>query len=96
MEYKTKSIIIGKKRRLFGKFGKLTLFISFSSLNNPHLTDKGFIDTIEYDKVHRVIIKDLDANYLFPGNDVVINDLEYVHIDLDGEHILLTGKQKKE
>ena len=94
MKYKTKSIIVGKKRKLFGKFGRVSLFISLSKVNNPHLTDKGFIDTLEYDKIHRVIIKDLDVNYLFPGNDIVVNDLEYVNINIDGQHIILSGKQK--
>ena len=50
---------------------------------------------IDYSKVHKVIIQGLDVNYLLPGNDIVINDLEEIEVEEQGEHIYVKGKQKK-
>ena len=51
-----------------------------------------FLILKEYTKV---IINGLDVNYLLPGNDLIVNDLESINVDVHGEHIHLSGKQKK-
>ena len=42
-----------------------------------------------------MIIQGLDVNYLLPGNDIVINDLEEIEVKEQGDHIYVKGKQKK-
>lgn len=91
--YETKSVIIGRKKDE-GDDLERPCFISFFSMNNPHLENEVPDKRLDFDRIHRIIIKDLDVNYLLPGNDLVINDLEHITIELEGPHITIKGKQK--
>lgn len=50
---------------------------------------------LDYDKVDKMCINGLDINYLLAGNDLVINDLEFIDVKVDGAVIQLSGKQKR-
>ncbi len=94
MKYKTTSVLIARRKSYKDDFSCRPCFISFFDENNPHLNVKGPKDIIEYAKIHKVVIQGLDVNYLLPGNDLVINDLEEIEIEERGNHIYVKGKQK--
>ena len=95
MKYKTKSALIARKKHYEDDFSHRPCFISLFDENNPHLSVEGPKKIIDYSKVHKVIIQGLDVNYLLPGNDIVINDLEEIEVEEQGEHIYVKGKQNK-
>ncbi len=94
MRYETKSIIIGRKKGEEGADTK-PCFIALFNENNPHKKNVVPRKIIEYEKVHKVILKGFDINYLLPGNDLVVNDLEYIEVEKHGPHIKIQGEQKK-
>lgn len=97
MKYKTKSIIIGRKKGVRVLSGEeLLCFISlFMDINNPHKSTRVPDKIIEFEGIDRVAIKGLDSNYLLPGNDIVINDLEEIEVKESGDNLILNGKQTK-
>lgn len=95
MRYETKSIIIGRKKDDADDLKK-PCFISLFSMNNPHLKNEVPDKRLDFDKIHKIVIKDLDINYLLPGNDLVVNDLRFITIEREGPHITVTGKQSKD
>lgn len=94
MKYKTKSIIIGRKKGEEGSDTK-PCFIALFDVNDPHKKNVVPKEIIEYDKVHKIMLKNFDVNYLLPGNDLVINDLKFIQIEKEGPHIIIKGKQTK-
>ncbi|MDP2907083.1 MAG: hypothetical protein Q8O03_04030 [Nanoarchaeota archaeon] len=94
MKYKTKSIIIGRKKGEEGSDTK-PCFIALFDVNDPHKKNVVPKEIIEYDKVHKIMLKNFDVNYLLPGNDLVINDLKFIQIEKEGPHITIKGKQAK-
>lgn len=95
-KYKAKSVLIGrKKKKKEEQLDVRPCFISLFKENNPHLTAEVPFDILEFDSVHKIMIKGLDINYLLPGNDIVLNDIEYIEVSVEGPHITVTGKQKK-
>ena len=94
MKYNTKSIIIGRKKGEEGSDTK-PCFIALFDTNNPHKKNIVPQKIIEYEEVHKVIIKGFDINYLLPGNDLVINDLKFIEVKKDGPHITVDGEQDK-
>ena len=93
VKYKVKSALIARKKSYDDDFSRRPCFISLFDENNPHLSTKGPRDVIEFSKVHKVVINGLDVDYLLPGNDIVINNLEEIDIDERGDHIYVKGKQ---
>ncbi|MEM2121618.1 MAG: hypothetical protein QXU20_03105 [Candidatus Woesearchaeota archaeon] len=91
--YKCKSVIIGRKRKEDAKGDVFPCFISLSRVNNPHISKVPPFKFLDF-MAHKIIIKGLDVNYLLPGNDLVINDLESITIFQEGPHITITGVQK--
>ena len=61
-------------------------------INNPHLTDKAPEKCLDFDKIHKIIIKGLDVNYLLQGNDLVINNLKEIEIKQNKEHLIIKGR----
>lgn len=94
MKYKTKSIIIGRKKGEEGSDTK-PCFIALFDVNDPHKKNVVPKEIIEYDKVHKIMIKDVDVNYLLPGNDLVVNDLVSIQVEKEGPHVTIKGKQSK-
>lgn len=92
MKYKTKSIIVGRKKGEEGSDTK-PCFIALFDVNDPHKKNVVPKEIIEYDKVHKIILKGFDVNYLLPGNDLVINNLEFIKVVKEGPHITIEGKQ---
>ncbi|MCG2719036.1 MAG: hypothetical protein L6408_09435 [Nanoarchaeota archaeon] len=92
--YKTKSVIIGRKK---GEKGSDTqpCFIALFDVNNPHKKNVVPNEILDYPEVHKVSIKGFDIHYLLPGNDLVINDLVSIEVKKDGPHIFIEGNQEK-
>ena len=67
MEYETKSIIIDRKKDKSHPDKELpyNVEIKFFAINNPHMTDEVPIRTLEYENIHRVILKNFDWYSLF-------------------------------
>lgn len=95
MKFKTTSIIIARKNRnkSCGDFNR-PCFISLFDVNNPHKTSKSPKKIINFDNKHKIEIENLYINYLLAGNDLVINNLEFIDIKEKGEHLIISGKQK--
>jgi len=94
MKYNTKSIIIGRKKGEEGSDTK-PCFIALFDVNDPHKKAIVPKEIIDYDKVHKIVLKGFDVNYLLPGNDLVINDLVFIEIEKDGPHVTIKGKQHR-
>jgi len=99
MKYKTKSALVGRSGKR-DEFGNGSVFIHLFEQNDPHksaaVPDK-FID--DHKKIHKIIFKDLDINFLLAGSDILINDLEYLEIEEDKTskgNLIIAGKQKKQ
>jgi len=93
---KTKSVIIGKRKRVNKTEDDLRdCFVDLFDINNPHTSGKAPNKIFEFDKKHKIIITGLNINYLLLGHDVVINDLEEIDIREDGPHLFIKGKQKQ-
>ena len=93
MRYETKSIIIGRKKGEEGSDVK-PCFIALFDVNDPHKKNVVPKEIVEYNNVHKIILKGFDVNYLLPGNDLVINDLIKMDLDTKKKIVTLTGKQK--
>jgi len=92
MDYKTKSVILGRKKRE-NKDEAYPCFISMFDMNNPHTSGEVPKKILDFPLVHKVIIKGLDVNYLLEGNDLVINNLESIEIKVEDGHIFVSGNQ---
>lgn len=95
MNVKTKSIIIGRKKREHKTDEDHPCFIACYSINNPHTSGKVPTRIEEFPHTHKVVITGLDLSYLLAGNDIVINDLEEVEIEAIEGHVYIRGKQLK-
>jgi hypothetical protein len=93
---KTKCVIIGRMKRKDNTKEDYPCFISFFGINDPHKTGEVPDKINDYEDIHKIIIEGLDVNYLLAGNDIVINDLEYVEIKVDKQHVIVTGKQSRQ
>ncbi len=95
MKYKAKSALIGRKKSDDINFNVRPCFVSLFEENNPHLNIEGPSKILEFEKVHKVVIKNLNISYLLPGNDLVINDLKEIEVEQQGEHIHISGKHSQ-
>jgi hypothetical protein len=91
--YKARSLIIGRKKG--GSEDFKPCFFAFFDVNNPHQKNIVPKEIKEFERIHKVIIEGMHVNYLLPGNDLVINNLENVELIQDGEHIHVRGKQTR-
>lgn len=94
MIYKTKSIIIGRKKRKTKDEIERPCFIALFDINDPHKSTKVPKEILDYEKVDGVDINKLDIKYMLSGNDIVINNLKHIDVKLKGKTIFLKGKQK--
>lgn len=92
MKYQAKSVLIGRKKSEENNCDVRPCFISLFDENNPHLSVEGPKEVLEFEKVHKVIIKDLDVNYLLPGNDIIVNDLKEIDVEQEGPHVIVSGR----
>ncbi len=94
MKYKTKSVLIARKKSIEGDFNRRPCFISLFDENDPHLNAQGPREVVEFDKIHKVVIKGLNVDYLLPGNDIVINNLTEIEIEVTNDYVYVKGKQQ--
>ncbi len=97
LKIKTKSAIIGKSKKDSNYDGmERPVFLSLFDINDPHKTNK--VPKKRYDfknGVHKIILKNLEIDYLLAGHDILINNLQEIEFEKDKEgHLIVTGKQK--
>ena len=95
MRYQTKSAIIGRSGKR-DDFGNGPVFIHLFNVNDPHKSDIVPEKFIDFKKIHKIIFRGLELNFLLAGSDILVNDLEY--IDAEEEegkpgNLIITGKQ---
>lgn len=94
MQYNTKSIIIGRMKRDNKDDEVYPCFVSLFDINDPHKTAEVPKEQFKFENMHKILLEGFEkVNYLLAGNDIVINDLEYVQIKEDSPHLIITGKQ---
>ncbi|MHA1409621.1 MAG: hypothetical protein ACTSQY_04780 [Candidatus Odinarchaeia archaeon] len=87
--------MIGRKGNR-DEHGNSPVFVSLFDMNNPHKTTKLPKKTIDFSKIHKIIISDLKVQYLIEGSDFLINDLSEIEVDeKEKGHLYISGKQKK-
>lgn len=94
MKYKTKSVLIARKKGDEEDFSRRPCFISLFDENDPHLNVQGPKEVVEFNKIHKVVIKGLNVDYLLPGNDIVINNLIEIEIEERDDQVHVKGKQQ--
>ena len=88
----TKSVLIGRKPREEEAKYK-TAVISLFNVNNPHKTTEFPIKTYEFSDIEKVRIRRLNVSYYLEGNDIVINDLEELKVEHEGNKLVVKGYQ---
>lgn len=86
MKYSTKSVLVARMPRKGNNEFK-TASIKLFEINNPHKTDELPIENLEFGNIEKITIKNQDLHYFLEGNDIIINDLEVIHIDKKGNTI---------
>ena len=95
-KYETKSIIIGRKKRLDEEDAKHPFFISLFDMNDPHKSGDVPKQIIDFPLIDRVDLIGFNVSYLLGGNDIVVNNLEYIEVETDDNfRVYITGKQNK-
>lgn len=61
--------------------------------NDPHKTGEVPFKILEFEKIHRINLHNFKIKYLLPGNDIVVNNLEFIEVEVDGPHIDIKGRQ---
>jgi hypothetical protein len=95
MQYRTKSVVIGRMKRKNKDDSTYPCFIHLFSINDPQKTAEVPDKMLDYADIDEVRISGLDVNYLLAGNDLVINDLESIDVNVTGSTISVKGKQKR-
>lgn len=94
-QHKAKAILIGRKKHYEDNPDVRPCFISLFNENNPHKSAELPFDVLEFEKIHKVVINELNVNYLLPGNDLVINDIDSFEVKMKGTDLFLKGKHKQ-
>lgn len=94
-EFKTKSVIIGKKGGI-DENENYPVFVNLFDVNDPHkdpnTVPKKFL---EY-KIHKIVLKGLTVEYLLIGKDMVINNLKKIKLSYEGHgHLIVEGEQEE-
>ncbi|MBW3015621.1 hypothetical protein KY330_04320 [Candidatus Woesearchaeota archaeon] len=87
MEYETKSIIVDRKKDKEHPDKELpyNVEVKLFGMNNPHLTDEVPTESLEFENIHRVIMKGFEVNFLPRGADLIMNDLTKIKVESDGK-----------
>lgn len=65
--------------------------VKFFGINNPHLTDEVPVSSMEYENIHRIIIRGFEINFLPRGADILINNVGKVNVEHDPHgHVMIT------
>ena len=95
MKYETKSAIIGRSGKRDDD-GNGPVFIHLFSQNDPHKSDVVPDKFIDFEKIHKVIFKGLDINFLLAGSDILVNDLVSLEVKEDETstgNLIISGTQ---
>lgn len=90
-EYKTKSVIIGRKK----DSGVYAAFIALFDVNEPHKSGKAPEKVLDFFGCRNVKITGCDIKYMVAGNDIIINNLEKIEINEVNNRLTIRGFQKK-
>ncbi len=94
MKYGTTSAIIGRKGKRDDD-GNSPVFVNLFDINNPHKTAEVPKKMIDFSKIHKIFINNLNISYLIEGSDILINDLEEIDIkEKEPGHLFVSGKHK--
>ncbi|MBI2663630.1 hypothetical protein HYX15_03830 [Candidatus Woesearchaeota archaeon] len=97
MKYKARSIVVGRMKRDEKDKEKDDMFrpcfIALYDFNDPHLKAEPPKQILEFKKIDKVNIDRCAINYLLAGNDLVVNDLQYVEVTKRRNQLFLNGKQ---
>ena len=80
MKYATKSLLIARLPRKGDNEFK-TASIKLFNINDPHKTDELPTESLEYENIEKIIIKNKEIDYFLEGNDLIINNLEEINIE---------------
>lgn len=95
-KYKTISVIIGRKKRIDPEDTRHPFFISLFDIHEPHKSGEAPKQIIDFPLIDRVDITGLNVSYLLGGNDIVIDNLEYIEVETDSNfRVYIKGKQDK-
>jgi hypothetical protein len=90
--------MIGKRGKR-DEEGNCPIFVHLFDINDPHKTDKVPDKFLNFENIHKIILKNLDISYLLAGQDILINNLDYIEIERDKydpeHHLVVSGKQKQ-
>ena len=94
MKYKTKSIIVGRKKKTIdnskSKDPSRPCFVALFDMNYPHRQSEPPKKILEFERNHKVIIrKPGELHYLLEGNDLVVNDLHEIDVYEDKGHVIV-------
>lgn len=89
MKYATKSVLVARLPRKGNNEFK-TASIKLFEINNPHKTGELPTEDIEFENIEKIKIKNKESDYFLEGNDIIINNLEFIHIDKKGNTIELS------
>ncbi|TKJ17038.1 hypothetical protein CEE44_00700 [Candidatus Woesearchaeota archaeon B3_Woes] len=89
MKYATKSVLVARLPRKGNNEFK-TASIKLFEINNPHKTDQLPTENLEFENIEKIKIKNQESDYFLEGNDIIINNLEFIHIDKKGSTIELS------
>lgn len=95
-EYKTKCVVIGRKKRKDNTKELYPCFVALFDKNNPQESGKAPEKVLDYDNMVGVRIKGCDIDYLLAGNDLIINNLKSVQISIKDNFLYIKGKQKSD
>jgi hypothetical protein len=87
-EYKTKSVVIGRKKAGEDKYNCI---INLFESNNPHLNNEIPKDCLEYENINHIIFTETKIlEYFLLGNDIVINNLSSIKIEQKDNKLTIT------
>lgn len=70
-------------------------FVALYDVNTPHISGEEPTKILDF-VGHKIVMKNLDVDFLLLGKDLVIDNLESVTIEEDDDgHIIVKGKQKR-
>ncbi len=92
MKYKAKCVIVGRKKNKAKE--NYSALISLFHKNDAHLEGEVPEHVIELEDIEKIIITGLEVDYFLLGNDLVLNNVDYVEMEQKGKVIYLKGKQK--
>ena len=90
MEYKVKSIIIGRKKRPNKEDTNYPCFVALFNINEPHKSGDVPEKILDFENIRKVNInKGKCVSYMPAGNDLVVDNLVAVDIEQDNEEITI-------